>query len=103
MGDLLEGGLRRNRMPHEGFTDPVTSDETGFHSNMPISELTERINRAIEASDVSATPPVAETTDGATITKTSDHRPDPCYARGLEESCTRKETERAVAERWLRS
>ena len=58
-------------MPHEGFTDPVTNDGTGFHSNMPVNELTERDTRAIKASDVSLTPLVAETTDGVTITKTS--------------------------------
>ena len=67
----MEGGLRGSRMPHEGFADPITNDEHGFHSNMPVSELTERVTRAIEASDVSSTPPVAETTDGVTITKTS--------------------------------
>ena len=58
-------------MPHEGFADPVTSDGTGFHSNMPISELTEHVTRAIVASDVNSTPPVAETACGATITKMS--------------------------------
>ena len=58
-------------MPHKGFADPVTSDGTGFHSNMPISELTERVTRAIEASDVNSTPLVVETTNGATITKMS--------------------------------
>ena len=58
-------------MPHEGFADPVTSDGTGFHSNMPISELTEHVTQAIEASDVNSTPPVAETVDGATVTKMS--------------------------------
>ena len=58
-------------MPDEGFADPVTNDGPRFHSNMPISELTGHITRAIEASDVSSTPPVAETTDGVTITKTS--------------------------------
>ena len=36
-------------MPHESFADPVTNDGTGFRSNMPVSELTERITRAIEA------------------------------------------------------
>ena len=56
-------------MPHEGYADPIMTDGPGFHSNMPISELTERVTRAIEASDVSSTPSVAETADGATITK----------------------------------
>ena len=67
----MEGRLRSNGMPHEGFADPVTSDGTGFHSNMPISELTEHVTQAIEASDVSSTPPVVETVDGAMITKSS--------------------------------
>ena len=58
-------------MPHEGFADLVTNDEPGFHSNMPVSKLTERITRAIEESNVSSTPTVAETMDGATITKSS--------------------------------
>ena len=58
-------------MPHEGYADPIANDESRFHSNMPISELVERVTRAIEASDVSSTPLVAETTDGVTITKTS--------------------------------
>ena len=38
-GDLLEGGSRNNGMPPEGFADPVTSDGTGFYSNIPVSEL----------------------------------------------------------------
>ena len=37
---------------------------------MPDSELTKRITRAIDASDVSSTPLVVETMDGAAITKT---------------------------------
>ena len=58
-------------MPHEGYADPVMNDGPRFHSDMPVSELTERDTRAIEASDVSSTPPVAETADGVTIAKTS--------------------------------
>ena len=58
-------------MPHEGYADLVTNDEPGFHSDMAISELIEHVTRAIEASDVSSTPPVVETMDGVTITKTS--------------------------------
>ena len=50
---------------------------------MPVSELTERDTRAIEASIVSSAPPVAETKDGVTheiwLTPT-----DPHGARGLE-------------------
>ena len=58
-------------MPCKGHANPITNDGPEFHSNMPVSELTERVTQAIEASDVSSTPLVAETTDGATITKTS--------------------------------
>ena len=53
-------------MPHEGYADLVMNDGPGFHSNVPVSELTERIGRAIEASDISLAPPVAETMDGVT-------------------------------------
>ena len=56
-------------MSHEGYANPVTNDGPGFHSNMPISELTERVTRAIGTSDVSSTPSVAETLDRVTITK----------------------------------
>ena len=58
-------------MPNEDFANPVASDRTRFCSNMPVSELTERVTRAIEASDISSTPLVVKTTDGMTITKTS--------------------------------
>ena len=67
----MEGGLRSNGMPPEGFADPVTSDRTEFRSNIPISELIKRVTRAIEASDVASTPPAMKTVDGATVTKTS--------------------------------
>ena len=56
-------------MPHEGYADPITNDGPGFFSNAPVSELTENVTRAIEASDVSSTPLVAETVDGAMIRK----------------------------------
>ena len=53
-------------MPHEGYVDPVMNDEPGFHSNMPISELTEHDTRAIEVSVVSSAPLVVETADRVT-------------------------------------
>jgi len=53
-------------MPHEGYADPIMNDGPGFHSNMPISELTEHVTRAIEASNVSSAPLVVETMDGVT-------------------------------------
>jgi len=70
-------------MPHEGFADPVTSDGTGFYSNMPVSELTERDTRAIKASVVSSAPLIAKTEDGVT----HDTWPtpiEPHRAQGLE-------------------
>ena len=69
-------------MPHEGYADPVVNNRTKFHSNMPISELTERVTRAIKASDVSSTPPVTETEDGVTIAKTSRPSTRPRYVWG---------------------
>ena len=53
-------------MPHEGYADPITNDGPRFRSNAPDSELTERVTRAIEASDVSSAPPIAKTIDGVT-------------------------------------
>jgi len=50
-------------MSHEGYANPVMNDKPGFHSIIPISELTEHVTRAIEASDVSLAPLVAETTN----------------------------------------
>ena len=58
-------------MPHEGYADPVMNDGLAFCSNVPVRELTEHVTRAIKASDVTSTPPVAETMDGVTITKMS--------------------------------
>ena len=59
-------------MPHEGFADPVMNDGPGFHLDMSVSDT-----RAIEASDVSSTPPVAETMDGVMITKMSQPSTEP--------------------------
>ena len=53
-------------MPHEGYADPVMNDRPRFHSNIPVIKLTERVTRAIEASDISSAPLVAETMDGVT-------------------------------------
>ena len=53
-------------MPHAGYANPVMNDGPGFHSNMSVSELTEHVTQAIEASDVSSAPSVAETTDRVT-------------------------------------
>ena len=69
-------------MPYEGYADPVTNDGSEFHSNVPVSELTERVTRAIEASDVSSTPLVAETTDGV-MHETQLTPTEPNKAQGL--------------------
>ena len=42
-------------MSHEGYANPVTNDGPRFHSNVPVNELTERVTRAIKASEVSST------------------------------------------------
>ena len=70
-------------MPHEGYADPVTNDGPRFHLDIPVSELTEHVTRAIEASDVSSTPPIVETADGVTH-KTWPTPTEPNRARGLE-------------------
>ena len=67
-------------MPHEGYVDPITNDGPRFRSNAPVSELTERVTRAIEASDVSSAPLVAETTDGVT----HGARPTPTEPNGAQ-------------------
>ena len=41
-------------------------DGPGFHSDVPVSELTERDTRAIEASVVSSAPLIVKTKDGVT-------------------------------------
>ena len=53
-------------MPHEGYADPVMNDGPGFHLDMTVSEFAEHDTRAIEASVVNSTPPVAKTKDGVT-------------------------------------
>ena len=70
-------------MPYEGYADPVTNDIPGFHSDMPVSELTERDTRAIEASVVSSAPSVAETEDRVTH-ETCPTPTEPNEARELE-------------------
>ena len=72
-------------MPHEGYVDPVMNDGPRFHSNMPDSELTKRVTRAIEATDISPTPPVMETADGVTITKMSQPSIGPPLRMGAQE------------------
>ena len=70
-------------MPYKGYADPVTNDGPEFRSNTPVSELTKRVTRAIEASDVSSAPPIAETADGLTH-ETQPTPTEPHGARRLE-------------------
>ena len=59
---------------------PSMDDRPGFHSIMPVSELTERDTRAIEASVVSLAPLVVETMDGV-MHKTQPTPTEPDGAR----------------------
>ena len=70
-------------MPHEGYADPIMNNGPRFHFDIPVSELAERDTRAIEASVVSLTPPVVETTDGV-MHKTQPTPIEPNGAQGLE-------------------
>ena len=65
-------------MPHEGYADLVMNDGPRFHSDMPASELTEHDTRAIEASVITSTPPIAEIEDEVT----HEIRPTPTEPRG---------------------
>ena len=51
---------------------PSANDGSGFHTNIPVSELIEHDTRAIEASTINAAPPVAETEDGVMRKNTVD-------------------------------
>ena len=69
-------------MPHEGYDDPVTNDGPGLHSNVPISELTERVTRAIEVSDISSAPPVARNRGRGNAQNSTDPYQSPTGLRG---------------------
>ena len=60
-------------MSHEGYADPITNNRPGLHSNVPVSELTERVTRAIEASDVSSAPSVARNHGQGNTQNSTDH------------------------------
>ena len=70
-------------MPHEGYANPVMNDGPRFHSDIPVRELTERVTQAIEASDVSSVPPIAETVDGVTHETRPTPRPRPALGSAL--------------------
>ena len=69
-------------MSHEGYTDPVTNDESRFHSNVSVSELTERVTRVIEASDVSLAPTVARNSGRGNAQNSTDPYQSPTGLRG---------------------
>jgi len=69
-------------MPYKGYADPVTNDGPEFRSNVPVSELTKRVTRAIEASDISSAPLVAKTMDGV-MHGTKPTPTEPNGAQGL--------------------
>ena len=74
--------LRSSGVPHEGYANPIMNDGPRLHSNVPVSDLTERVTRAIEASDVSSTPPIVETADRV-MHETRLTPTEPNGARGL--------------------
>ena len=51
---------------------PSANDGSGFHMNIPVSELIERNTQAIEGSVVNLAPSVAKTEDGVTRENTVD-------------------------------
>ena len=61
----------------------LVNDGPRFHSDMPVSKLTEHDTHAIEASVISSTPLVTETMDGVTH-KTRPTPTEPNGARGPE-------------------
>ena len=69
-------------MPHEGYADPVMNYKHRFHSNMLVSELTERVTRAIEAGDVSSAPPDATNHRRGNAQNSTDPYQSPTGLRG---------------------
>ena len=69
-------------MSYEGYADPIMNDGPGFHLSVPVSELTERVTRAIEASDISSALPVVETAYGV-MHRTRPNPTKPNGAQGL--------------------
>ena len=43
-------------MSQEGYADPITNDGPGFHSNMPVRELTERVAQEHQGKQCSFSP-----------------------------------------------
>ena len=75
---------------------PSADDGHGFHSNIPVSELTERDTRAIEARVVSSAPLVAETEDGVTHeTRLTPIRPQGAWGLELPDHRSRDRVSKA--------
>ena len=70
-------------MPHEGYANLIMNDGPEFRLIVPISELTKRVTRAIEASDVSSAPLVTKTMDGVTHKNSKQPLPSPMGLGGL--------------------
>jgi len=69
-------------MPRKGHAKPITNNKPGFHLNMPISELTEHVTRAIEASVISSALLIRKSEDGVTH-ETRSTPTEPHGAQGL--------------------
>ena len=69
-------------MPHEGYVDPVTNDGPGLHSSITISELTERVTRAIVASNFNSAPSVARNRGQGNAQNSTDPYQSPMGLRG---------------------
>ena len=69
-------------MPHESYADPIMNDGPGLHSNVPVSELTEHVTRAIEASDVSSAPPVVRNRGRGNAQNSTDPYQNPMGLKG---------------------
>ena len=70
-------------MSQEGYANSVMNDGPRLHSNVPISELTERVTQAIETSDVSSAPLVARNCGRGNAKKLNRPLPKPNLAQRL--------------------
>ena len=66
LGIYQEAGYEVVECHMRALPTPSADDRPGFHSNMPVSELTEHDTQAIEANVVSSAPPVVENEDRVT-------------------------------------
>ena len=68
-GIYQEAGSEVVECHMRALSTPSANEGLGFHMNVLVNELIERNTRAIEASVVNSTPPVAKTEDGVTHEK----------------------------------